>query len=268
MEKIQQQLLDLIRKVGLSTTLDRLRFYWQRFKHAKANRVFLNSHPDVKFPPEYLMYESFQLNYEKYLKGGKHSAQWLLELIKPFASLDEAIVLDWGCGPARIVRHLPDLLPNAEIHGTDYNGKTIDWCSGAVVGVQFKQGQLHPPLNYPEDTFDFIYGISIFTHLSEENHEAWLNELARLLKPGGILFLTTQGDIFHEKLTSAEQQRYDAGELIVRGGVKEGHRVFSAFQPPAYFRALMGNHFSELSHKSGTRQDWGLEQDVFILQKQ
>ena len=211
------------------------------------------------------MYESFQLNFEKYYSGGRKTTEWLLNLCRPFLDLEEATMLDWGCGPARIVRHLPDLLPGATVHGTDYNRKTIAWCKEAIPEVEFGVGKLAPPLEYPDAHFDLIYGISIFTHLSEANHVAWLTELARILKPGGVLFLTTQGDIFRQKLTPTEKTQYDGGSLVVRGGVKEGHRVYSAFQPPSYFRDLCKGQLTVQQHIPGAVQEWGLEQDVFIL---
>jgi len=214
-----------------------------------------------------MMYESFQINYQKYFSGGRKTTEWLLDLCGPFLDLQEATILDWGCGPARIVRHLPDLLPGATVHGTDYNRKTIAWCKEAIPKVEFRVGKLAPPLEYPDAQFDLIYGISIFTHLSEANHVAWLTELARLLKPGGVIFLTTQGDIFRQKLTLSEKTQYDGGSLVVRGGAKEGHRVYSAFQPPVYFRSLTSGRFQEIKHIPGEQEDWGLEQDVFVMKK-
>jgi SAM-dependent methyltransferase len=43
---------------------------------------------------------------------------------------------------------------------------------------------------YPADHFDVVYGHSVFTHLSYEDHFNWLIEIRRVLKPGGFAFLT------------------------------------------------------------------------------
>lgn len=44
-------------------------------------------------------------------------------------------------------------------------------------------------LPYPDGTFDVVTLVEVIEHL--ENHRAALSELARVLKPGGILILTT-----------------------------------------------------------------------------
>ena len=69
---------------------------------------------------------------------------------------------------------------------------------------------------------DIIYGISIFTHLSEKMHFSWTKELTRVLKNDGILFLTTHGDAHKFKLLPKEQVIYENGNLVVHGYKKEG----------------------------------------------
>jgi SAM-dependent methyltransferase len=43
-------------------------------------------------------------------------------------------------------------------------------------------------------TFDLIYAISVLTHLREDDHIEWLEELHRIAKPDAVLLLTTFGD--------------------------------------------------------------------------
>jgi ubiquinone/menaquinone biosynthesis C-methylase UbiE len=51
-----------------------------------------------------------------------------------------------------------------------------------------------PPLSFGAESFDFIYSISVFTHLPEEMQIAWLREMHRIAKVGATLVLTTHGD--------------------------------------------------------------------------
>jgi len=257
-----------VRSLGLLQAADYLRFQFQRVSNQSANRRFLAQNPAVLLPPDYLMYESFQLNYEKYFHEGRETAKWLIQQFSPFMDLQGKKVLDWGCGPARLLRHLPELLgPESEIHGTDYNPKSIRWNTENLPGIRFNLNKLEARLPYDSNSFDAIYGISIFTHLSESMHSEWYNELHRILKPGGLLLLTTQGDVFMEKLTPAEQTRYLQGQLVVRGKVKEGHRTYSAFHPAAYMQLLFSNA-DVLAHTSPMpeRGKW-LPQDIWIVRK-
>ncbi|MBP6812973.1 MAG: class I SAM-dependent methyltransferase [Saprospiraceae bacterium] len=256
------------RDLGLMHLLDQIKFVYQKWKNRQHNAQFVQANPDVKLPPDYMLFEAFQLDYQKYYEGGEQTARWLMGLFERYTPLTGKNLLDWGCGPARVLRHFPKLLGNTcEIHGTDYNPKTIAWCRENIGGVTFAINQLNPPTQYQNAYFDLMYGISIFTHLSEPNHQQWFDELMRISKKGAILVLTTHGDVFREKLTEQERQEFDQGKLVARGKVVEGHRVFAAFHPPAYIRQLFEPQADILEHIAGTRKNWGLEQDVWILKK-
>lgn len=263
------QISAILRKLRLIYLADWIHFYVQRFKNQKNNAAFKKNNPDVKLPPDYLIYESFQIDYTKYYTQGINTAKWVSDYFRKHIDLKDKKILDWGCGPGRVIRHLPPVIGNScEYYGTDYNKQTIDWCSKNLTKINFNWNSLEAKLPYADNFFDVIYGISIFTHLSEQLHYDWYNELHRILKPNGILFLTTQGDNFKTKLISSEVVRYDNNKLIVRGKVKEGHRMFSAFQPTNFMEKLFNNaeileHYIEPVNEA---ENW-IPQDVWIIRK-
>ncbi len=104
------ELLSIIRNLGLSKLADKSRYYLMRFKNRKANHLFKQAHPGITLPPPYMVYESFQIDYNKYYLGGLEDAAWIVSLFKPHHQLENNKILDWGCGPARIIRHMPALL--------------------------------------------------------------------------------------------------------------------------------------------------------------
>jgi SAM-dependent methyltransferase len=258
----KQSFTTFLRQMGLMQVMDYLRFIWLRRKNKELNNNFRKQHPDVLFPPDYLMYEAFKLDYERYYINGRKTAEWLVDLVKAHKKMDGASILDWGCGPARIIRHLPALVDNGSFYGTDYNRQSIAWCSASFTDIYFHSNDLMPGLVYEKEWFDLVYGISIFTHLSKEAHEAWLVELVRVLKPGGILFITLHGDSFRNKLTPPEEALFAADELVVRGNVTEGHRTFTAFHPEKWVR-IWTLSLTVLEHIPGGAG----EQDVWILKK-
>jgi ubiquinone/menaquinone biosynthesis C-methylase UbiE len=163
---------------------------------------------------------------------------------------------------------LPEVIGNGcKFFGTDYNAKSISWCAENLKGIEFNANSLEAKLPYSDNFFDVIYGISIFTHLSEQAHFDWYKELYRILKPGGILFLTTQGDNFKVKLIPEELQKYETGELVIRGKVKEGHRTYSAFHPTKFMSHLFANA-EVLEHIQPKHENtaW-IPQDIWIVKK-
>ena len=262
------QISSLLRSFGLIYFTDWLRFYIEKNKNKKENKEFKKKYPNVVLPPDYMMYESFQINYRKYYTDSIETAKWLTNHFKKHIELENKKILDWGCGPGRIIRHLPEIIGDScEYYGTDYNKTTIEWCSQNLKGIHFNQNTLEANLPYADDFFDVIYGISIFTHLSEHLHYDWYNELKRILKPNGIMFLTTQGDNFKVKLTNSELLEYEKGLLIVRGKVKEGHRTYSAFHPKEFMSDLFENvqilEHIELPYEKGKLPP----QDIWIIKK-
>ncbi|MBT8256620.1 MAG: class I SAM-dependent methyltransferase, partial [Bacteroidia bacterium] len=123
----KQSISSLLRKLRILHLADRIRFYLQKAKNSKVNKAFRNNFPEVKLPPDYLIYESFQLNYHKYYVESRESARNLIALFQKHIDLNDKKILDWGCGPGRMIRHFPDLVGNGcEYYGTDYNPRSID----------------------------------------------------------------------------------------------------------------------------------------------
>ena len=265
-----------LRDVKLLFVADKLRFFLAKNKNAKNNKQFQNSHPDFAFPPDYLMYESFSLSYESYYKSGDAAAKFLLEIFKKYSHSDHPKILDWGCGPARVVRHIPKYVNSIHTHththtqtgvyATDYNQETIAWNKNNIKDVAFNLNTLEAILPYENSFFDFVYGISIFTHLSGKMHIEWRNELSRVIKKDGILLLTMQGNFFKSILTESEIKDFEADQLVVRGNVKEGHRTYSAFHPDKFVNELFKG-FTVLEHQNSYLNNGRPEQDVWVLKK-
>ncbi|NML65504.1 class I SAM-dependent methyltransferase [Hymenobacter sp. RP-2-7] len=257
-----------LRRTRLLHLADNLRFWVLRTRYRRENQAFRAARPTVALPPDYLMYESFKLRYRNYYEGGRETAEWVKSQLAPYTSLQGQHVLDWGCGPGRVVRHLPEVIgQGCQFTGTDVNAQSVAWCRAHLPGITFLHNGISPPLALADNTVDAAYGISIFTHLSAAGHARWLAELLRVLRPGGVLLLTTHGAAFQPILLPAEQARFAAGELVERRQVREGHRVFAAFQPPAFLRQLFGERLLVLHHEPGRWLGEGASQDVWVLRK-
>lgn len=151
-------------------------------------------------------------------------------------------IMDFGCGCGRLARHLP-AYSNAALVGVDYNSKLIDWCAANLAGTYIKN-ELQPPLQLPGAQIDILYALSIFTHLREETQIAWLDEYARLLKPGGFALVT-----FHDATHTHMARVNISPEQLAREGIAyynnraEGSNLMSTFQSVDHLRALASTHF-------------------------
>jgi ubiquinone/menaquinone biosynthesis C-methylase UbiE len=265
----KQIIKSVLETLHLGKAADYIRFGWQYLQNYDAIKKAKAQWPSEPFPKPFMIYETFKLNYERYWLSGLEDAQFIYQAILPYKNLNQARLLEWGCGPGRIIRHWPKLLgKDAQVNGTDYNTDYIRWCTQNLKGIQFKTNQLLPPLAFDAGSMDVVYAISIFTHLSEASIIAWIHDMYRVLDKNGIFYFTTHGDITKRHLLSQEMAQYDAGRIVVRGNVKEGYRMYCTYHPPQYMQTCIeAAGFKVLQHIPGQEKDWGLEQDIWIIQK-
>jgi SAM-dependent methyltransferase len=259
---ISNRLVDLRARRAFDV-IDRIA-YWRRLAlTARANRAFRAAYPDFPVPPLPILWDAqATTDLAEYKRSGEEAAALFWSLIRPH--LDPAVparVYEWGCGPARIVRHLPALAAGyrVEFHASDYNAGSIAWCRTHLPGITFFQNGLAPPLSAPDGTYDVAFCRSVFTHLSAKMHARWIAELRRVVRPGGILILTTHGLAYRPRLTAQERVRYDAGELVVRTLGAEGRKLFAAFHPPQFVRRELLGGLTILEHRPGDRT-----QDIWV----
>jgi ubiquinone/menaquinone biosynthesis C-methylase UbiE len=94
-----------------------------------------------------------------------------------------ARVLDAPCGGAVA---LTLALIEKGFHAT---GADVDPEAAARLGNAFSKVDLNAALPWPDESFEAVFSTEGIEHL--ENHFSFLREMCRVLKPGGLLVLTT-----------------------------------------------------------------------------
>lgn len=266
---LQETIVGALRRLGLLPLYDGCRFRLVLLTQGRARRAFNRAFPDCPVPPAALSYDAYaHIRSHEYLDTGRRHAKIISDLINEHAASGDLNILEWGCGPARVIRHLPEFLARpARLTGADYNPDSIAWCRANIRGVEFIQNWLEPPLALDAGRLDVVYALSVFTHLSEKLHTAWRDELLRVLKPGGLLILTLHGDRFRNRHLNAEERNaYDRGQLVIRGGVSVGKKWYGAFHPPAFAKEHLLRGFEILKHQPGPIAD-GFDQDLWVARK-
>lgn len=179
---------------------------------------------------------------------------------------DLHFVLDFGCGCGRIVRHWKNY-QSTQLTGVDYNPIFLDFCRKAFPFAKFGINHFDKPLNCEDNKFDFIYAISVFTHLSEDLQFFWINELRRVLKPGGYIYMTTHGKsrINAPHLTESDRENFMKGTLIIYNEIMKGTNYCGTYHPETYVRNILAKDFTIVDFIPDGAKDAG--QDVYLLQK-
>ena len=119
---------------------------------------------------------------------------------------DFSRILDWGCGSARVTRHLVRY-PGPTIIGGDIDADNIGWCRKHIPSGEFHVMPLRPPTKFTNGQFDLVIGTSVLTHLAEDVQFAWLEELQRITVSGAILLLSIAG-LSQMALYGASRKQY------------------------------------------------------------
>ncbi len=147
-------------------------------------------------------------------------------------------VLDWGAGAGRVAAPLARVVaPGLRLTATDVDAFNVAYGRSQFSDIEFVDGGFLPPLPFEDGTFGAIYGISVFTHLSESVQFAWLRELRRLVRPGAPVVVTAHSEfqLFREAETRpdilAEALRRGISDLVVDNNL--GRKLAE----PNYYRA-------------------------------
>jgi SAM-dependent methyltransferase len=251
----------------------RLRLIWlvdflrlsQRYLRSYAkNQVFIRQHADFVPPPLYIQFETTNsVDHQFFYDSGLEQAKFVVRSIGKHLPKAPISVFDWGCGAAKVIRHLPSMLPSCrDFCASDYNKRTIRYAGNNFPSISFVLNGLLPPLTYVDKRFDCVYSISVLTHLSEEIAKSWISELHRIMKPGGILILTLNGDYRKSDFSEAENTQYQRSGILVRSASKEGKKWFSAYHHPNYVRDVLLQRFEILAWHQMNPSFFG--QDVWI----
>lgn len=95
-------------------------------------------------------------------------------------------IIDVGCGNGWICDRLQ---PYGRVTGVDFSASSIREASARLPGVTFHAGDLFE-IELPERSFDLVVTLEVLAHVADQS--AFMQRIARLLKPEGYVFLATQ----------------------------------------------------------------------------
>lgn len=178
-------------------------------------------------------------------------------------------ILDFGCGCGRITRWWAALGSICEIWGSDYNPDLVEWCVRNLSSfAQFRVNQAKPPLDFPDDKFDFVYAYSVFTHFASIDQLDWFVEIARVLKPGGLFLVTVHGERVAWRMNFSPEQleQLQTQGILVFGEERAGENYCSAYHSEAFMSGLKEIGLSLIDYMPGGVRD-SSEQDIYLLRK-
>jgi len=225
-------------------------------------------------PPPHLRYRVHRsFDVEQYQTTGRSIAALIRQAFSDtgFDIADRA-VLDLGSGPGRVAHWLKAEVPSVQLTCADIDGEAIDWANRHLPGVATFVTTPHlPPMPFASSSFDAIYCISLFTHLDERMQNVWLHEIARMLKPGGLLLATTHGEFSTTSCSARELEQLQTRGFVFRAQSRRRIKLDGLpefYQTSFHTRGYIQEHWSKIldivSYLPGGIQQ---HQDLVILRR-
>ncbi|EGJ51981.1 glycoside hydrolase family 99-like domain-containing protein [Desulfocurvibacter africanus] len=245
------------------------------------------------FPPEKLQVGMVGSAYE----------QSLLEVFKFYKEIhkyadsagiafdENTTICDFGCGFGRIYRFFLKDVPQQNLVGVDVDPSFLEICRQLIPMGRFYRNTPMPLLGFRNEGFDIVYAYSVFSHLAETASLAWIEEMNRVLKPGGLLFATVRQTLFLEqchqltfKVDASDyekqlarlfgdretlREKYARGEFIYEAEETTGVRTADFYGdcviPSAYIARMWTRNFTLLDCFEDPHR---CAQSLVVLQKQ
>jgi SAM-dependent methyltransferase len=173
-------------------------------------------YPPFELANRVLSLEGWDDPFQAYERLGAETKAALLDLLPEDWSFRDKRVLDFGCGAGRTLRHFLGEAEQGELWGTDIDARSIAWVQDNLCPpLHALRCGSAPPLQFEGSSFDLVWAISVFTHLTDQSL-AWLAELHRVLKPEGLLMASYTGRWSSELLAGEPWEEDRIGMNVLR----------------------------------------------------
>jgi SAM-dependent methyltransferase len=118
------------------------------------------------------------------IERGRPSYSWRsgqdrrLEMVRRFVRLEDAAVLDVGCGIGTYVRRFRRF--SDDVHGIEVEAERVAEASAELPNIIHAYGE---DLPYPDDRFDLVFSNEVIEHVDDDRRTA--AEMVRVARPGG-----------------------------------------------------------------------------------
>ena len=140
-------------------------------------------------------------------------------------------ILDLGCGTGR---HLIFLSKKGfEVYGMDASAKALEiaqeWLDEENLDIKLFLNRMENRFPYDDNFFDAIMSIQVIHHNLMKNIIFTVNEISRILKPKGLIYITFPKLGGGSKLDDWELKEIEKGTYIPQAGKEKGlpHHFFT-----------------------------------------
>ncbi len=136
----------------------------------------------------------------------------IIKIVRQYTNLNGQVLLDFGSGAGHLIDEVDKVSKPAEYYALDFSPNSIDIAKKKHTQFPINTVLVNSfPSSIKDNSIDVCFFIEVIEHLNDEHLRSSLNEIYRVLKPNGILLITTPND---ENLNNSKLLCPDCGCLF------------------------------------------------------
>jgi SAM-dependent methyltransferase len=147
-----------------------------------------------------------------YLEVGRSALRAVMLAQQLASTPDFPSILDMGCGHGRVTRWLRAGYPQAQITACDLLTDGVDFCARTFGATPVYSSRSLTAEAFP-DRYDLIFVGSLLTHVDVAEWDRLIALWHTLLRPDGLLVVTTHGDLVAARMRAGHRYGYPAASI-------------------------------------------------------
>ena len=147
---------------------------------------------------------------------GPVHAKMLRLLVRKGPKSMPGCIMDVGCGTGRLLRAASVCWPEAQLLGADPAARMVSEAARLNPKASFRLA-LAEALPFPDESADIVFSSLSFHHWADQ--QKGLNEIARVLRPGGFFCLADHAMLLTKLIGEKVKSRGEIKALMRRAGL-------------------------------------------------
>ncbi len=142
----------------------------------------------------------------------------IAELKRIAASRGGAVnqIFDFGSGIGNSIPHFRRHFPTALLTCADVSSRSMDLSRSLHPGNEHYLQILQDQIPAESDTYDITFSACVFHHIPHQEHVAWLRELHRITRPGGIIAIFEHNPLNPLTVRAVNTCPFDINAKLIR----------------------------------------------------